>query len=177
MFDIAIFLQFQHPSSFSVLPILLFPFLSFILLLLLTDIHMTICIQVKWECVVYHFRTLSTPSHKYIPSLSPQIRLLLPYPHFSSLSVSLSLSLSLLGEAVFPQCFPFTSNTFQIRLRFPLQTHCKDTKMCMRKRGELSSVMLSPPVCVCVCVCVFVCVSLIGDIWRHKNFKNYYEKI
>ncbi len=138
MFDNAIFLQFQHPSSFSVSPILLFPFLSFILLLLLTDIHMTICIQVKWECV-YHFKTLSTPSHKYISTLLSSDKTSAALASFS-LPLCLSLSLSLRWGSFSTMLsihVKHTSNRGQISTT----NHCKNTKLCMRKRGELSSVM------------------------------------
>ncbi len=149
MFDNAIFLQFQHPSSFSVSPILLFPFLSFILLLLLTDIHMTICIQVKWECV-YHFKTPSTPSHKYISTLLSSDKTSAALASFSlPLCLSIAVSLSLLGEAVFPQCFPFTSNTLQIGVRFPPYKPLQEHKAVHEKkwRTELCD----------------------GVIWRHNN--------
>lgn len=93
------------------------------------------------------------------PSLSPQIRLLQPSPHFSSPSFSCCLSL---WWGSFSQCFPFTPNTFQIQLRFPLQTHCKGTELCMRKRQTEHC-----DVCVCMYFGLKIWQNLSWGIWKH----------
>lgn len=126
--------------------------LSFILLLLLTDIHMTICIQVKWECVVYHFKTLRTPSHKYIsiPLSSDKTSAALS-SFFSSLSFSLSLSLSLSGEAVSHNAFHSRQTHFKYSSDFHYKPTAR-TQSCAWEKAENWALWCRPP-------SLYVCLS------------------
>lgn len=131
MFDIAIFL----PNSSSLPHSRSRP----ISLSLLTDIHMTIYIQVKWKCIVYHFKTPYTPFCKYISIHFSLDKTSFPIP--PPFSPYRCLSLSLPGVATLHNDF-HSRQTAQISTTNPTLGHSG----CVRKENRS---LLCCSLCVC----------------------------